>query len=167
MTRRPLVLQLIHTASSSAHSAFQPASLLASLQHLDDLRLGADHGPSRSAALEGTLNDSGTEYAEFLHVNRKFTDFEEIRKEIESETFRVAGQNKVRRSEGRLEARPQLRKELTLPARIPMDTQGVSKLPINLKIYGPGVLDLTLVDLPGLTKVRLRALGEDLVSTWR
>jgi dynamin 1-like protein len=31
--------------------------------------------------------------------------------------------------------------------------QGISKLPINLKIYGPGVLNLTLVDLPGLTKV--------------
>lgn len=31
--------------------------------------------------------------------------------------------------------------------------QGVSKLPIHLKIYGSGVLDLTLVDLPGLTKV--------------
>jgi dynamin 1-like protein len=31
--------------------------------------------------------------------------------------------------------------------------KGVSKLPINLKIYGPGVLNLTLVDLPGLTKV--------------
>lgn len=29
----------------------------------------------------------------------------------------------------------------------------MSKLPINLKIYGPGVLNLTLVDLPGLTKV--------------
>ncbi|WVW79987.1 hypothetical protein I302_101960 [Kwoniella bestiolae CBS 10118] len=63
-------------------------------------------------------------YAEFLHINRRFTDFEEIRKEIENETYRVAGQNK-----------------------------GVSKLPINLKIYGPGVLNLTLVDLPGLTKV--------------
>lgn len=33
------------------------------------------------------------------------------------------------------------------------NNQGVSKLPINLKIYGPGVLNLTLVDLPGLTKV--------------
>jgi dynamin 1-like protein len=37
-----------------------------------------------------------TEYAEFLHLNRRFTDFEEIRREIEAETFRVAGQNKVR-----------------------------------------------------------------------
>jgi replication fork clamp-binding protein CrfC len=34
-----------------------------------------------------------------------------------------------------------------------INIQGVSKLPINLKIYGPGVLNLTLVDLPGLTKV--------------
>jgi dynamin 1-like protein len=39
--------------------------------------------------------ESGAEYAEFLHINRKFTDFDEIRKEIEAETFRVAGQNKV------------------------------------------------------------------------
>lgn len=37
-----------------------------------------------------------TEYAEFLHLNRRFTDFEEIRREIEAETFRVAGQNKVK-----------------------------------------------------------------------
>ena len=36
-----------------------------------------------------------TENAEFLHLNRRFTDFEEIRREIEAETFRVAGQNKV------------------------------------------------------------------------
>ena len=31
--------------------------------------------------------------------------------------------------------------------------KGVSKLPISLRIYSPHVLDLTLVDLPGLTKV--------------
>ena len=60
-----------------------------------------------------------------MHIDKKFTDFAEIRKEIEQETFRVAGQNK-----------------------------GVSKLPISLRIYSPDVLDLTLVDLPGLTKVR-------------
>jgi dynamin 1-like protein len=29
----------------------------------------------------------------------------------------------------------------------------VSKLPIHLKIYSPNVLNLTLVDLPGLTKI--------------
>lgn len=32
--------------------------------------------------------------------------------------------------------------------------KGISKLPIHLRIYSPDVLDLTLVDLPGLTKVR-------------
>lgn len=41
------------------------------------------------------MGEGGTDYAEFLHVNKRFTDFEEIRKEIEAETFRVAGQNKV------------------------------------------------------------------------
>ena len=65
---------------------------------------------------------------QFLHVDKRFTDFDEIRREIEQETFRVAGQNK-----------------------------GISKLPIHLRIYSPDVLDLTLVDLPGLTKVRPRS----------
>ncbi|KAF8515920.1 Dynamin central region-domain-containing protein [Gautieria morchelliformis] len=65
-----------------------------------------------------------TEWGQFLHVDRRFTEFNEIRKEIETETFRVAGQNK-----------------------------GISKLPIHLRIYSPNVLDLTLVDLPGLTKI--------------
>ena len=31
--------------------------------------------------------------------------------------------------------------------------QGISKKPIRLKVYSPHVLNLTLVDLPGLTKV--------------
>ena len=85
MTRRPLVLQLVHTPS-----------------------------------------DDGEEWGQFLHLDKRFVDFNEIRREIEQETFRVAGQNK-----------------------------GVSKLPIHLRICSPNVLDLTLVDLPGLTKVCL------------
>lgn len=64
------------------------------------------------------------EYGEFLHIDRRFTDFHAIRQEIENETFRVAGQNK-----------------------------GISKQPIHLKIYSPNVINLTLVDLPGLTKI--------------
>ncbi|KAK7685765.1 hypothetical protein QCA50_011111 [Cerrena zonata] len=91
VTRRPLILQLIHTPAPDSDS------------------------PSSS---------SYTEWGQFLHLDKRFTDFDEIRKEIEQETFRVAGQNK-----------------------------GVSKLPINLRIYSPNVLDLTLVDLPGLTKI--------------
>uniref|UniRef100_A0A7M4DWL7 dynamin GTPase n=1 Tax=Crocodylus porosus TaxID=8502 RepID=A0A7M4DWL7_CROPO len=71
------------------------------------------------------LVNSNTEYGEFLHCKgKKFTDFEEIRMEIEAETDRVTGSNK-----------------------------GISPVPINLRVYSPHVLNLTLVDLPGMTKV--------------
>ncbi|CAG8628206.1 8916_t:CDS:10 [Acaulospora morrowiae] len=70
-------------------------------------------------------DEKAEEFGEFLHAaNRKFVDFSEIRREIENETARVAGQNK-----------------------------GISRSPIHLKIYSPNVLNLTLVDLPGLTKI--------------
>ncbi|KAJ8933483.1 hypothetical protein NQ314_013981 [Rhamnusium bicolor] len=71
------------------------------------------------------LINSNTEYAEFLHCKgKKFVDFDEVRREIESETDRVTGSNK-----------------------------GISNIPINLRVYSPNVLNLTLIDLPGLTKV--------------
>ncbi|TXT11074.1 hypothetical protein VHUM_01825 [Vanrija humicola] len=134
VTRRPLVLQLIHTQSSTtgttgASNAGAAAGQLSAPSgsnsdgYLPDLSAGQHGGPYRPAG-RSMGGATGIDYAEFLHINRRFTDFDEVRKEIEAETFRVAGQNK-----------------------------GVSKLPINLKIYGPGVLNLTLVDLPGLTKV--------------
>uniref|UniRef100_A0A8C9Y7F5 Interferon-induced GTP-binding protein Mx n=1 Tax=Sander lucioperca TaxID=283035 RepID=A0A8C9Y7F5_SANLU len=64
-------------------------------------------------------------YAEFLHCKgKKFIDFDEVRLEIEAETDRITGQNK-----------------------------GISPVPINLRVYSPHVLNLTLVDLPGMTKV--------------
>uniref|UniRef100_A0A4W6FAD1 Dynamin-1-like protein n=1 Tax=Lates calcarifer TaxID=8187 RepID=A0A4W6FAD1_LATCA len=53
-----------------------------------------------------------------------YTDFEEIRHEIEAETERISGNNK-----------------------------GISDEPIHLKIFSPHVVNLTLVDLPGITKV--------------
>ncbi|KAK0403732.1 hypothetical protein QR680_017093 [Steinernema hermaphroditum] len=65
------------------------------------------------------------EYAEFLHKKgHKFVDFDQVRKEIEDETDRLTGQNK-----------------------------GISPIPINLRVFSPHVLNLTLIDLPGLTKV--------------
>ncbi|XP_012572460.2 dynamin-related protein 3A-like [Cicer arietinum] len=82
-TRRPLVLQLVHTPPSQSESA------------------------------------------EFLHLpGRTFYDFSQIRAEIQAETDREAGGNK-----------------------------GVSDKQIRLKIFSPNVLDITLVDLPGITKV--------------
>ncbi|XP_071399570.1 dynamin-2-like isoform X5 [Centroberyx affinis] len=73
------------------------------------------------------------EYAEFLHCKgRKFVDFEEVRQEIEAETDRITGSNK-----------------------------GISAIPINLRVYSPNVLNLTLIDLPGMTKV---AVGDQPVD---
>lgn len=49
------------------------------------------------------------EYAEFLHCKgKKFTDFDEVRQEIEAETDRITGANK-----------------------------GISPVPINLRVYSP------------------------------
>ncbi|GAA5855160.1 hypothetical protein JCM3766R1_005806, partial [Sporobolomyces carnicolor] len=116
VTRRPLVLQLVHTppplASSSGPSPDVPTS-----------HLPPSH-PSYTLPGAASSTTNPQEYGEFLHMDKRFYDFREIRKEIESETLRVAGGNK-----------------------------GISRLPIHLKIYSPNVLNLTLVDLPGLTKI--------------
>ena len=70
-------------------------------------------------------DEDGPEWGEFLHKgDKKYFDFAEIRKEIVAETERVTGRNK-----------------------------GIDPTPIRLKIYSPKVLALTLVDLPGITKV--------------
>lgn len=53
------------------------------------------------------------------------TDFDQVRDEIDRETEKGAGSNK-----------------------------GISDDPIRLRIYSNKVVNLTVVDLPGLTKVR-------------
>ena len=64
-------------------------------------------------------------WCQFLHSkNQIFTDVDKVRREIEEETDRMAGENK-----------------------------GICPEPISLKYYSSKVLSLTLVDLPGLTKV--------------
>uniref|UniRef100_UPI003AAAAD77 dynamin-1-like protein isoform X2 n=1 Tax=Centroberyx gerrardi TaxID=166262 RepID=UPI003AAAAD77 len=70
-------------------------------------------------------DSEGEEWGKFLHTKNKiYTDFDEIRQEIENETERISGNNK-----------------------------GISDEPIHLKIFSPHVVNLTLVDLPGITKV--------------
>ncbi|KAM3863670.1 dynamin-2 isoform 9-T9 [Diretmus argenteus] len=79
------------------------------------------------------LVNNKAEYAEFLHCKgKKFVDFDEVRSEIEAETDRITGSNK-----------------------------GISPVPINLRVYSPNVLNLTLIDLPGMTKV---AVGDQPVD---
>jgi len=105
VTRRPLVLQLIYCP-------------------LDDR--------VHRTAEKGTIQLE--EWAEFLHTKDKvYTDWDDVRREIEAETDRMAGGNK-----------------------------GICPEPISLKFYSVSVLSLTLVDLPGLTKVAVGEQPEDI-----
>lgn len=80
------------------------------------------------------LYNSPEEYGEFLHnPTKKFYDFEEICQEIEADTNRVCGGNK-----------------------------NLKNQPINLRIYSPDVLNLTLIDLPGATKVAVGDQPKDI-----
>uniref|UniRef100_A0A914Z153 Dynamin-type G domain-containing protein n=1 Tax=Panagrolaimus superbus TaxID=310955 RepID=A0A914Z153_9BILA len=64
-------------------------------------------------------------WATFGHLpNEYFTDFEKVRKEIENDTVKVVGNDK-----------------------------NISEVPINLTIFSSKVIDLSLVDLPGITRV--------------
>ena len=79
------------------------------------------------------------EWAEFHHLpGRKFEDFALVKQEIEAETARIAGINK-----------------------------GINRQPINLKIFSPHVLNLTMVDLPGLTKVPIGDQPSDIEKQTR
>lgn len=79
------------------------------------------------------------EWAEFHHQpGRKYDDFGQVKQEIENETARIAGSNK-----------------------------GINRQPINLKIFSPSVLNLTLVDLPGLTKVPIGDQPSDIEKQTR
>lgn len=108
VTRRPLVLQLIHTSglggsgsgSSSHHNSGSSGSNSSGNNNRDDGYL-PDLGGGKSGSGRSMGGDTGIDYAEFLHLNRRFTDFDEVRREIEAETFRVAGQNKVGSITGR------------------------------------------------------------------
>ncbi|XP_029289083.1 dynamin-1-like protein isoform X2 [Cottoperca gobio] len=109
VTRRPLILQLVHI----------------------------DPEDRRKTNEENGID--GEEWGKFLHTKNKiYTDFEEIRQEIEAETERISGNNK-----------------------------GISDEPIHLKIFSPHVVNLTLVDLPGITKLPVGDQPKDIESQIR
>lgn len=103
------------------------SSVLESLVQKDFLPRGSGIVTRRPLNLQLIHYESKTsprEYGVFLHKpDVKYTLFDEISKEIVAETERLCGEN------------------------------GISDDAIGLKIYSPTVPDLTLVDLPGLTKV--------------
>jgi len=130
VTRRPLVLQLVHIPSERDRLSNANAEST-SIVHGASLDSGSLHRSGEGASSSSSSSASKPnlppkqEYGEFLHTqSKKFYDFEEIRREIEAETIRIAGNSK-----------------------------GISRQPIHLKVYSTEVVNLTLVDLPGLTKV--------------
>ena len=124
VTRRPLILQLINIPKRPApHGEGSMPT-----QHTNTSSFPPSSFEHVSGAQTHTSHAQRVnheEWGEFLHApGHKYYDFSQIRREIEIETERVAGVNK-----------------------------GVNRVPINLKIFSPHVLNLTLVDLPGLIKV--------------
>uniref|UniRef100_A0A8C7V8F4 Dynamin-1-like protein n=1 Tax=Oncorhynchus mykiss TaxID=8022 RepID=A0A8C7V8F4_ONCMY len=113
VTRRPLILQLVHVDPGDGRKMKDENGTFATLQ---------------------TNCVEGDEWGKFLHTKNKiYPDFSEIRQEIENETERISGINK-----------------------------GISDEPIHLKIFSPNVVNLTLVDLPGITKVPVGDQPQDI-----
>lgn len=101
VTRRPLVLQLVHINPEEASQSWG--------------------------------------WGKFLHTgDKRFENFNEIRDEIASETDRLAGTNK-----------------------------GITSDPIRLRVFSPHVLNLTLIDLPGITRVPVGDQPEDIETQIR
>ncbi|XP_021664775.1 dynamin-related protein 5A isoform X4 [Hevea brasiliensis] len=111
------------------------SSVLESIVGKDFLPRGAGIVTRRPLVLQLHRIDEGREYAEFMHLPRKkFTDFAAVRQEISDETDRETGR-----------------------------TKQISTVPIHLSIYSPNVVNLTLIDLPGLTKVAVEGQPESIV----
>nr|XP_010924511.1 dynamin-related protein 5A isoform X2 [Elaeis guineensis] len=112
------------------------SSVLESVVGKDFLPRGSGIVTRRPLVLQLHRIDEGREYAEFMHLPRKrFTDFAAVRKEIQDETDRETGRSKE-----------------------------ISPVPIHLSIYSPNVVNLTLIDLPGLTKVAVEGQPESIVA---
>ncbi|KAK8540466.1 hypothetical protein V6N13_028085 [Hibiscus sabdariffa] len=112
------------------------SSVLESVVGKDFLPRGAGIVTRRPLVLQLHRINEGKEYAEFMHLpKRRFTDFAAVRQEISDETDRETGR-----------------------------TKQISSVPIHLSIYSPNVVNLTLIDLPGLTKVAIEGQSETIVQ---
>ncbi|KAG6400523.1 hypothetical protein SASPL_137360 [Salvia splendens] len=112
------------------------SSVLESIVGRDFLPRGSGIVTRRPLVLQLQKTEDGKEYAEFGHLpRRRFSDFASVRKEIEDETDRITGK-----------------------------TKQISPVPIHLSIYSPNVVNLTLIDLPGLTKVAVEGQAQTIVE---
>ncbi|CAF1445144.1 unnamed protein product [Rotaria sordida] len=118
-----LTLTLPQIAVVGSQSAGK-SSVLENIVGRDFLPRGGSMVTKRPLVLQ-LVTFQGPEYGVFGHKpQQKLTNYADIRKEIENDTKAVV-----------------------------RDNMGVSNIPINLTIYSPHVVNLTLVDLPGMVKV--------------
>ncbi|CAK9196145.1 unnamed protein product [Sphagnum troendelagicum] len=112
------------------------SSVLESIVGRDFLPRGSGIVTRRPLVLQLHKIDEKVEYAEFLHMPKKrFTDFGAVRREIAEETDRVTGRSRQ-----------------------------ISPVPIHLSVYSPNVVNLTLIDLPGLTKIAIEGQSDSIVG---
>ena len=110
------------------------SSIIESIIGKDFLPKGSGIITRRPIILQLINQKEGEDYCEFfLKPNEKITDFSKVTKEIILQTEKIAGKEKL-----------------------------ISDKPIIMKIYSTKLIDLTLVDLPGLVKVPLKGQPENI-----
>ncbi|XP_076954496.1 phragmoplastin DRP1A-like isoform X3 [Bidens hawaiensis] len=135
-THLPTLWDALPTIAVVGGQSSGKSSVLESIVGKDFLPRGSGIVTRRPLVLQLHRSEEGREYAEFAHLPRKkFTDFAAVRKEIADETDRETGR-----------------------------TKQISSVPIYLSIYSPNVVNLTLIDLPGLTKVAVDGQSDSIVQ---
>ena len=112
------------------------SSIIESIIGKDFLPKGSGIITRRPIILQLINQKEGEDYCEFfLKPNEKITDFSKVTKEIIIQTEKIAGKEKL-----------------------------ISDKPIIMKIFSSKLIDLTLVDLPGLVKVPLKGQPDNIDS---
>ncbi|KAF5959406.1 hypothetical protein HYC85_000615 [Camellia sinensis] len=142
------------------------SSVLESVAGKDFLPRGSGIVTRHPLVLQLHRIDEGKEYAEFIHLpKKKFTDLATVRKEIADETDRETSRSK------QISTVP-IYLSLYSPMNVAftLDFLLVAKCGIYnffislLCLCGFAVVNLTLIDLPGLTKVAIDGQSESIVQ---
>ncbi|XBH81637.1 hypothetical protein VPH35_107160 [Triticum aestivum] len=112
------------------------SSVLEAIVGKDFLPRGPGIATRRPLIVHLFKTEEGTEYAKFLHQpDKMYEDFAEVGTEIADDTDRETG-----------------------------SPYGISSVPIRLSIFSPNVVNLTLIDLPGLTKIVVDDQSDSIVQ---
>ena len=139
VTRCPLILQLVNIGKtstpkkerSSTNTPVWKPNLIDRITESFNTTITTSIASSISSTIDRFGETPLQEWAEFLHLeNKRFYDLNAVRKEIEDETNHRTN-----------------------------NTKRISEDAIRLKIYSSKVANLTLIDLPGMTKVKIGVNG--------